>query len=355
MTADTTGGVWTYAVALIGALARHNIEVALATMGAPLNAEQRTASQSLDNCRLYESAYRLEWMNEPWEDVEKAGDWLLRIRDVFQPDCVHLNGFAHGSLPWGLPTVMAGHSCVYSWFRAVRKSDPPQQFAEYRRRVTRGLRAASRVTAPTGAMLDALRAHYGGFRSDGPLLNGCTATGMPLDKEPFVFAAGRLWDDAKNIRGLQQAGAMIEWPVFIAGQTDHPDGGSRRYDRVQSLGLLTRPQMNQWLGRASIYALPAYYEPFGLSVLEAAQAGCALVLGDISSLRELWSGAALFVRPERPESIGKAVQTLIDFPVIRRKLAEKAHQRSQRFTSAAMGQRYANLYRKVVSGHMVYV
>ena len=34
--------------------------------------------------------------------------------------------------------------------------------------------------------------------------------------------------------------------------------------------------------------LPARYEPFGLSILEAALSGCALVLGDLPSLRELW-------------------------------------------------------------------
>ena len=39
----------------------------------------------------------------------------------------------------------------------------------------------------------------------------------------------------------------------------------------------------------------ALYEPFGLAVLEAAQAGCALVLSDIPTFRELWDGAALFV------------------------------------------------------------
>jgi hypothetical protein len=33
MTADAVGGVWTYALELSGALARHDIEVVLATMG----------------------------------------------------------------------------------------------------------------------------------------------------------------------------------------------------------------------------------------------------------------------------------------------------------------------------------
>ena len=36
MTADTVGGVWTYALELAGALAPHGVTVALATMGAGL-------------------------------------------------------------------------------------------------------------------------------------------------------------------------------------------------------------------------------------------------------------------------------------------------------------------------------
>jgi hypothetical protein len=58
--------------------------------------------------------------------------------------------------------------------------------------------------------------------------------------------------------------------------------------RVRCLGPLEASELAGWMHRAAIYALPARYEPFGLSALEAAQAGCALVLGDLSSLREVW-------------------------------------------------------------------
>lgn len=44
----------------------------------------------------------------------------------------------------------------------------------------------------------------------------------------------------------------------------------------------------------TIYVHPALCEPFGLAVVEAAQAGCALVLSEIAPLRENWEGAALF-------------------------------------------------------------
>src|SRR5947199_312178 len=62
--------------------------------------------------------------------------------------------------------------------------------------------------------------------------------------------------------------------------------------------------------RAAIFASPALYEPFGLTVLEAAAAGCALVLSDIPSFRELWSGAAVFVDPADSESLHRALRDL---------------------------------------------
>lgn len=98
MTADTVGGVWNYSLELVQALAPFKTQVALATMGAPLTEEQRRQAGEIDNLTIYESNYKLEWMENPWEDVEKAGEWLLKLKDEVQPDLVHLNGLVHGSL-----------------------------------------------------------------------------------------------------------------------------------------------------------------------------------------------------------------------------------------------------------------
>ena len=68
------------------------------------------------------------------------------------------------------------------------------------------------------------------------------------------------------------------------------------------------------LAASAIYALPARYEPFGLSALEAGLCGCALVLGDIPSLREVWGDAAVFVDPHDAQALAKALNCLIDHP-----------------------------------------
>src|SRR5688500_5982965 len=112
MTADTVGGVWTYALELIRALEPHGYQVLLATMGRAVSAEQSSELRELTNVELAESTYKLEWMDDPWRDVEAAGKWLLSLERDFQPDLIHLNGYAHGSLPWNAPVLNVGHSCV---------------------------------------------------------------------------------------------------------------------------------------------------------------------------------------------------------------------------------------------------
>ncbi len=125
MTADTVGGVWTYAIELARGLADRGVEVALATMGEPLNVHQREKADRIPRLRVFESTFKLEWMEDPWRDLEKAGDWLLNLEERVRPDLIHLNGYVHGALPWSAPKVMVGHSCVLSWWQAVRGEAAP--------------------------------------------------------------------------------------------------------------------------------------------------------------------------------------------------------------------------------------
>jgi glycosyltransferase involved in cell wall biosynthesis len=91
-------------------------------------------------------------------------------------------------------------------------------------------------------------------------------------------------------------------------------------------------------------ALPARYEPFGLVALEAAMAGCALVLGDIPSLREVWGDAALFVNPEEDDELRDAIERLIAAPDARRALGLRARQRALTYSAGRMARLYRSVY-----------
>jgi glycogen synthase len=345
MTTDTLGGVFSYAVELLHGLAARGAETVLATMGRALSAGQRAQLQDIPNLEVHESEWALEWMDEPWADVRACGEWLEQLARQVAPDCIHLNHFAHGALDWPAPVVVVGHSCVPSWWRAVHGSQAPATWSTYRRTVRAGLRAADLVVAPTRAMQASLIEHYG------PLAHSCVVPNgidlscyAPHTKQPFVLAAGRLWDPAKNIAALQGLAKVLTWPVCVAGELSGPNEAAREYNACRQLGMLSRRELADWMGRASIYALPARYEPFGLSVLEAAASGCALVLGRVPSLLENWSGAACFVEPDDRDELQRALTGLIADRARRKLLGARAQQRAQSFGAGRMADAYMRIY-----------
>lgn len=353
MTADAVGGVWQYAIDLASALHRRGVEVTIALLGPAPSDAQRSAAAGI--ATLAVGDYRLEWMDEPWDDVRRAGEWLLDLEREIRPDVVHLNGYCHASLSWQAPTVVVAHSCVCSWWRSVHGTEAPARLDRYRLEVSRGLARARLVIAPTAAMLAALQREYDKMSEARVIPNGRPHRGPAngsqngRQKESFVFAAGRLWDEAKNIESLCVVASSLPWPVCVAGSETAPDGRYAPAGHVRHLGRLESADMEQWFGRAAIYALPARYEPFGLSVLEAAVAECALVLGDIPSLRENWSGAAVFVPPNDRHALAAALQRLIEDAHERAGLAALARERARRFDVETMAARYLAAYGDVIT------
>ena len=279
--------------------------------------------------------------------------WLTLLARRYRADLLHVNGYAHARNATGLPTLAVAHSDVLSWWRAVHGEAAPREWAPYRREVVAGLRAADRVVAPTAAALADLARHYGFDRGSGPasgivIPNGIDiASYAPRPKRAAIMAAGRLWDAAKNLALLDEAAADIDWPIEIAGEANHPEGGQARLRAARALGVLTPAEMAERLGAAAIFAAPARYEPFGLGILEAAASGCALALGDIPSLRENWDGAALFVPPDDAGAWRTTLSCLIACDARRAALGDAARRRALAFTRERMAARYAQLYREL--------
>ena len=107
-------------------------------------------------------------------------------------------------------------------------------------------------------------------------------------RERAVLTAGRLWDEAKGAALLDAAAAGLDAPVRAAGPVRGPNGAAVVLPHLTLLGTLDPAGMAREYARASVFASMARYEPFGLSVLEAAQAGMRLVLLDTPVFRELW-------------------------------------------------------------------
>ncbi|HEX3246738.1 MAG TPA: glycosyltransferase family 4 protein [Chloroflexota bacterium] len=350
-TADAIGGVWSYALELARQLSLSGVEVALATMGSLPTADQRAEAHRIEGLTLWESRFKLEWMDDPWDDVRRAGDWLLGLQAKFRADLVHLSDYAHCALAWEVPTLVVGHSCVLSWWEAVKGESAPPAWDRYRQEVARGLRSAVLVVAPSAAMLQALERHYGPLGATRLIPNGRDPERFrPTRKRPLILAAGRVWDQAKNLAAVERVAPLLPWPVYIAGELESSAAVANMPKQACFLGRLETDELARWLGRCAVYVHPARYEPFGLSILEAAFAGSALVLGDIPSLRELWDDAALFVAPDDHEMLAQTLLGLIADTSRRLELAHRSRSRAMSFTAQHMSEAYLAAYRELLGG-----
>lgn len=350
MTADAAGGVWQYTVDLVAGLVRHGAEVLVATMGPRPSPEQKAQLIALREVTIEESDYALEWMPSPWKDVDQAGQWLLDLQSAFDADLIHLNGYSHANLPWHRPVVVVGHSCVYSWWRAVHGLAPDSEWTEYKCRVSSGLRACDLVIAPSAKMASALHKEYSvNLEKIRVIYNFSRNPPFHGRKVPFILAAGRTWDPAKNLELLVRIAPRLDWEIRLAGDAAVSQESAADETRIQRFGFLSHAELITQMNRASMFAHPALYEPFGLCVLEAARARCCLLLSDIPSLRELWDGAAVFVDPRDPDSWIFELNRLSRAPVDLHLLAKRAQYHAGKYTAGAAIHEYRNIYRSLTS------
>jgi glycosyltransferase involved in cell wall biosynthesis len=203
-------------------------------------------------------------------------------------------------------------------------------------------------------MLGQLQQYYGALTRTAVIPNGRDPSRFVYEqgsKEPLILCAGRLWDRAKNVEVLTAAAPAVRWPVCVAGAGVAPGGDTAPLSGLRMLGLLDPPALAQWYARASIYVLPARYEPFGLTALEAGLSGCALVLGDIASLHEVWGDAALYVPPDDPEQITATLNRLIADDRLRSHLAAQSRKRAMQFSPRQFVDGYLGLYGELIGEH----
>jgi glycosyltransferase involved in cell wall biosynthesis len=259
---------------------------------------------------------------------------------------IHLNGYVHAAADWRAPVLVVGHSCVLSWWEAVKNESLPDSWLDYAARVSHGLQAAAHVVAPSQAMLNCLRRHYRQLPPATVIHNGRRRDLFHTEaKKELILSAGRLWDEAKNLQALDAVADRLPWPIVVAGDTEP----HAKPANVRCIGRLNEQALAQCMSEAAIYALPAKYEPFGLSALEAALSGCALVLGDIPSQRELWEDAALFADPNDHEQLAATLRRCIEQPALRRQMAHRAGVRASLYTTRAMAEKYLKVYGQLLS------
>lgn len=333
MTVDAVGGVWRYAMDLGIELQRSGIDVAFACFGPPPSPLHRCEAESIGELAVVGEP--LDWMVPSAGALRAVPEAIAAIAQRTGADLLHLNLPSQAAgFEIDVPVVVVSHSCVVSWFRAVRHGDLPRDWKWQKELNQNGFAAADVVVSPSRSHADLLASCYPDLKDVAVVHNAVRPIRGPTARDDFVIAAGRWWDDGKNARTLDRAARDCRLPIKMAGSQRGPNGQHQPIGNAIALGEVSGAQVRELMSAAAAFVSPSIYEPFGLAPLEAASAGLPLVLSDIPTYRELWSGAALFAQPDDPAAFAQALNSLAQSPALRREFGERAAVRSSRFTPA---------------------
>lgn len=350
LTTDAVGGVWQYSLDLAAALAEAGVETVLAQMGPPPDAGQRATANGLAGVTFVETGLPLDWLSDGPAPVLAAGRAIGELARDQRVDLVQLNmPTLAAAMPPGVPVLAVTHGCVATWWQHARPGVPLDPGFHWHRALTRdGLHAADRVVAPSAGYARCVARAYRLGRVPAVVHNGRTPLVTPKGPpaQDSVLTVGRLWDSVKGAELLDRVAGTLSVPFHAAGAARGPHGETVRLDHLHLLGQLDGAALAQQLAARPIFVSAASFEPFGLAVLEAAAAGCALVLADIPVFRELWDGSALFVPPRDTAAYTQAIERLIGDLALRRTLGDTAADRARRYTPARLGAAMLRLYRQ---------
>lgn len=131
----------------------------------------------------------------------------------------------------------------------------------------------------------------------------------------FILYTGRI-EPRKNVLGLIRSlrGRGVQLVMIGDPVPGHAEYAERC--RVEGHGAVhwfsrmehDDPLLASAYAAARVFAMPSWFETPGLSALEAAMAGAAVVITPIGSAREYFGEMAHYARPDRPAEIQRAVQ-----------------------------------------------
>jgi glycosyltransferase involved in cell wall biosynthesis len=184
------------------------------------------------------------------------------------------------------------------------------------------------------------------------------ALARQLAGEHVVLFAGR-FSYEKNISGLVEALILVarqdaNVKIMMFGEGPLRESAVRR---IAEYGLSERVvvagysvQLATWMAHAAACVSVSHFEGHPNVVMEAAAAGCPLVLSDIAAHRELFDEtSASLVPADSPSRIAEAVLETLQNPVGARGRAARARTIAAEFDLLSAADTYRSIYERVVS------
>jgi alpha-1,3-rhamnosyl/mannosyltransferase len=169
----------------------------------------------------------------------------------------------------------------------------------------------------------------------------------------YVLGIGRQVPN-KNFRSL--IGAIARLPsdvklVLAGGEGTETEmllsiiAANGLTDRVIMTGFISRDELRTLMHHAAVFAFPSLNEGFGIPVLEAFAAGVPVVCSDVPSLKEVAGDAAIMVDFN---TLGGAIETILNDVAVRASLIERGKARADRFNWDVAALEYLNVFQRTI-------
>ena len=177
---------------------------------------------------------------------------------------------------------------------------------------------------------------------------------------PTVLFVGR-HEPRKGLAVLLEAFESLRRPavLWVAGEGPATAELRRRHPasaRLQWLGAISDDQKVARMVGADVFCAPSLGgESFGMVLLEAMAAGCALGASDIDGYRVASGGHALLVAPGDPAALASGLDQALSDAAAGRGLASPealaaARRHADRWSMSKLARRYVEIYERVLAG-----
>jgi len=251
----------------------------------------------------------------------------------------------------GLPYVLTVHGSDVPGYNPDRFHLPHLLIRPFWRRI---LNASAGVTSPSNYVSDLLHKH-----ANTPvevIANGYDCPEVPSDvpKQNRIIVVTRMFQ-RKGVQFFLRAlkGLDTDWEVCIAGDGPYlpklREEARRVAPHVKFLGFVQGKVLTDLYASAKIFVFPSIAENFPVVLLEAMNAGCAVITSDAPGCMEVVSGAGIVTPVGQAAPIRDALARLIADPEEIARLRMLGHKRVAQVATPLIAKQFEDFYNHVLA------
>lgn len=350
MTTNVKNEIWDYSVILAGALLKQiDAEILMLSFGGEPTINQKAEAESLNVKFLFS-----DFSPAIFNDSEAKSLFESTVKE-FNPHILHLNDCYINS-DFKKPGIFTFHNdllnkklCNFGINNINNYNYQDNNFLKQKELINKSLNNADIIITQSRVPAEYLIKTYDLQKKIKIVYNG-------IDYKPYsgmreninLLAHGNLSDRSKNISLLLNMAYKLPDNIKLKIIGDFPP--ERRLPRnVEFLNNLSGEELMNVYKTSSIYIAASSYESNGISSMQAAFSGCAVLAADIPVFKELWGDCACMFEKENLNSLMKTVNNLAE----NRNLLEITSRNCQAkalsvYNSKRMASEYINLYKNIL-------